>query len=150
MGKRGKDRGKEGELTNFPEESTPYLLSPRHLAIATSILLVFSAFASLLIDQDLTGQATSSTMQRWRSEGLTMNWEQFKDYPTTNDRTPSGKIIVPENYHCPKEAITPPANFLSTSNSNNCVNGGKYANNFFVVCFFRGTEGTIMSIKCLP
>src|SRR3989344_1979105 len=122
MGKRGKDSGKEGELTNFPEESTPYLLSPRHLAIATSILLVFSAFASLLIDQDITGQATSATMQRWRSESLTANWGRYDQDAQTNNRNEDGKPIVPDNLVCPKQAITPPADFISTMNRNKCVN----------------------------
>ncbi|MBS3144999.1 hypothetical protein J4208_05440 [Candidatus Woesearchaeota archaeon] len=150
MGKRGKDSGKEGELTNFPEESTPYLLSPRHLAIATSILLVFSAFASLLIDQDITGQATSATMQRWRDQGLNVGWERYGQYAKTDERTAAGKIIVPNNWRCPKQAIAPPADFTSTINSNKCVNGAKDKNGFFPVCFFTGVQGKIMSIKCLP
>lgn len=150
MGKKGKDKGKEGELTNFPEESSPQLLSPRHLAIATSLLLVFSAFASLLINQDITGQATSLTMQRWRDEGLTANWGRYENYPMTNNRNIEGIKVVPNNYYCPEPPTTPPEELASTENINGCVNGEKIKpNGMRAVCFYMNKEGKITSTKCL-
>lgn len=141
---------KEGELANFPEEESPQLLSPRHLAIATSLLLVFSAFASLLIDQDITGQATSATKQRWEREGVTAAWERYQNYPVTNIRDDIGRKVVPNNYYCPKNHIDPPEEFASTENKlSGCVNGDIKPNGMFPVCFYENEEGKIASTKCL-
>ena len=137
MGKRRGRDGKEGELANFPEEGPIHLTNPRYLAIAASLILVFSVFASLLVQEDITGQATSPTLDRWRSEGWTNNWQQSDSNVDTNLRDHLGRKIVPETYTCPKRAISPPAKFVTTSNSKGCYNRDEIANKIIVMCTYE-------------
>lgn len=138
MGKRRGKSGKEGELANFPEEqSTTILLSPRYLAVATSLLLVFSAFASLLIQQDITGQVTSDTLTRWRAQGLTDNWQQADSNVDTNINDNQGSEIVSEAYNCPEVSSGVSLEFASTSNSKGCYNLAQGANQFLPVCNYK-------------
>ena len=100
MAKRGSSAKESVVLANFPEEKPIVLLSPRYLAVAASLILVFSAFASLLIDEDVTGQATSATMERWRAEGLRESWRR-QTTPQFNNVDDEGLQIPSDLWKCP-------------------------------------------------
>ncbi len=136
---------KEGELANFPEESQPRLLSPRYLAVATSLVLVFSAFASLLVKEDITGQATSATMDRWR----TQHWERFSVYSTTDDRDAQGRIIISERYRCPKTSTTLPTTVAGTDNGWGCANFARDATRITVPMCMINQNGKKTTAKCI-
>lgn len=123
MPKRGAKVNAKEELTNFPEEKPITLLSPRYLAIAASLILVFSAFASLLVDEDVTGQATSATMERWRAEGLENTWRRYDTDPDVNNVDEEGRQIPSDVWNCPfppEKRISPPNHILT--NKEGCFN----------------------------
>ena len=157
MGKRREKSSKEGELANFPEENTVRLTNPRYLALATSLILVFSAFASLLAREEITGQVTSDALSRWKSQGLLGHqglggtWRQNDEAIGTNQRASTGQSIVSFGYRCPREAVNPPAQFASTSNANKCFNAAQKANQVLAMCAYeREMNGrvSIAWIKC--
>lgn len=126
MAKRGSKVKESEELTNFPEDKPIVLLSPRYLAVAASLILVFSAFASLLIDEEVTGQATSATMSRWREEGLGDTWRRYDTDPDINNVDEEGRQIPSESWLCPfplEKRLSPPSHILT--NKEGCFNMDK-------------------------
>lgn len=155
MGKRRQKSMKEGELANFPEEQKPTLLSPRYLAIATALILVSSAFASLLLNEDVTGFATSAAMQRWRDQDIVNDWGTggLQSNTVTNQRDQQGRIIASERSRCPKPALPPPPQLESTSNRFGCFNAADQPNQRLIMCnvvdqTING-EITTKRIKCV-
>lgn len=151
MGKRLKRPEKEGQLTNFPEEAGAIPLGPRYLAVATSLILVVSALAALLTNQQVTGQATS-TLEKWREEGLTQNWNRFSSQPELNQRDVNGKMKVSEVYHCPHLAKAPPEPYKSTSNNQGCFNAANNPNQLLAMCVYdQEVTGRIVPtwIQCI-
>jgi len=146
MGKRGKDSGKEGELTNFPEEGTLRLSNIRYLAVAASLILVFSAFAALFFEeQNLEGYATAS-ITKVKTERLP---DSRSIFPTLNLRTPpSISTEVPVNYYCPKTALSPPRQYARSANTNKCFvkTSGR---NYDFMCTYKGNFGPLY-IQCIP
>jgi len=125
MAKKRAYRKESEVLANFPEDKPVVLLSPRYLAVAASLILVFSAFASLLIDEDVTGQATSTTLQRWRDQGIVDDWESggLASSTSTINVDKEGLQVPSAIWKCP----FPPENRRSPpqdvpSNSDGCFN----------------------------
>ena len=130
--RRSREKGIEKEvMTNFPEEGKPIaLLSPRYLAVVTALIMVFSAFASLLVRESITGQITSPTVERWREEGLMENWRRQSGYTSepNNLRNEEGWKVAPPEFRCPipeKDRFSPPLDRLSTANQHGCYNAGR-------------------------
>lgn len=138
MGKGRVRHLKEGELANFPEEKIPQLLSPRYLAIATSLILVFSAVASLLAHEDITGKATSNALREWRERGLIDTWKGPTPPEAKNIRDDLGRKVVPGAWSCPKTPhIAAPANLAATSNSHDCFNANEKSNGILPMCAYQ-------------
>lgn len=150
MGKRRR-RGKEGQLANFPEEQPQTLMSPRYLAIAASLILVSSAFASLLLKNDVTGFATSAAMQRWREQGLDKEWESggIQSRTFLNERDAQGRKVAPLNYRCPGKVVDIPEAYVSTSNQYGCFNTQE-RNGLLVMCAVADDRGYTTWTKCVP
>ncbi len=145
MGKRRQRGMKEGELANFPEETPPKLMSPRYLAVATSLVLVFSAFASLLVREDITGQVTSPAIDRWRGLG----WERYSQYSKTNDLDAQGRIIISDRYRCPKTPTTLPTTVAATDNGYGCANFARDATRITVPMCMINQNGKKTTAKCI-
>ena len=150
MGKKRRRIEKEGELANFPEEQTPILLSPRYLAIAASLILVSSAFASLILKSDVTGFAASATMQRWRDQGIVDDWESggLSSRTFTNERDDQGNRVVPAHYRCPGQVVDIPDIYASTSNQYGCFNT-QDKNGLLAMCAIADDKERTTWIKCV-